>query len=438
MPSSTPESYTPVPEATGQRAGALAPLSHPTFRAIWIANLASNIGSMVQSVGAAWLMTGLTREHQLIALVQASNTLPILLLGVVAGAIADNYDRRLVMIAAQIMMLIASAALAALAWFGGVTPYMLLALTLAVGLGTALNGPAWQASVRLQVPHRQLPQAISLNSIAFNLARTIGPALGGILVAAANPAIAFLLNTLSYTGMIVVLLRWHPPASERTRQSMVSSIMTGLRFCAGSGPIRRVLTRGTALGAAAIANQALMPGIARDLLHSSSLGYGLMLGAFGVGSIVAALFVGEWRRRHGAEWTITLATAFLFAGQIVLSEARSLPLAMLGLFISGGGWVAALTSLNVAMQLRSPEAILGRCMAIYQAVVFGAMALGAWFWGAMADRLGLVGALRVAALWLLLSMALRFIVPMPRREEGRVDPAGAAVLDRSEIADARR
>ncbi|OZA68187.1 MAG: arabinose ABC transporter permease, partial [Sphingomonadales bacterium 39-62-4] len=181
----------PIQQATSAPGSALAPFQYPAFRAIWTANLFSNIGSMIQSVGAAWLMTELTTSHVLVALVQASATIPILLLGVFAGAIADNFDRRRVMLAAQSGMLIVSAVLAGLSFTGNIGPYSLLALTLMVGMGTALNGPAWQASVRLQVGPKDLPQAISLNAISFNLARSVGPALGGILISLWSTSIAF-------------------------------------------------------------------------------------------------------------------------------------------------------------------------------------------------------------------------------------------------------
>lgn len=420
----------PAPEtssATGPLApgGTLAPFGYPAFRAIWIANLGSNIGTMIQAVGAAWLMTELTPQHRLIALVQASNTLPVMLLGLFAGAIADNYDRRRVMIAAQSGMLVISAMLALLAWRGLVGPYLLLAMTLAVGMGTALNGPAWQASVRLQVGPRDLPQAISLNAIAFNLARSVGPALGGLIISIWNPSLAFAANALSYVGMVVVLLRWKPGTIPPTRQPMLRSIGVGIGFCVHSGPIRRVLLRGAAFGFGAIGCQALMPGIARDQLHSSAVGYGVMLGAFGIGSITTALFVGTLRRRHGAEWVITCATTAFLAGQLLLAQAHDIALAIPAMLLAGGGFVATMTSLNVAMQLRSPEAILGRCLSLYQAIVFGAMAIGAYAWGAIADRYGLVAAIRFAAFWLALTLLLRFVIPMPRREEGRVDPAYA-------------
>ena len=437
MPLADPARAAPVPEAapnSGPLApgGALGPFRYPAFRAIWIANLASNVGSMVQAVGAAWLMTELTPQHRLIALVQASNTLPIMLLGLFAGAIADNYDRRRVMIAAQSAMLVVSAVLALLAWRGLVGPYLLLAMTLAVGMGTALNGPAWQASVRAQVGHRDLPQAISLNAIAFNLARSVGPALGGLIISIWNPSLAFAFNAVSYVGMVVVLMRWRPETIRPTPQPMLRSIMVGINFCARSGPIRRVLLRGAAFGFGAIGCQALMPGIARDQLHSSAVGYGVMLGAFGIGSITTALFIGSLRRRHGAEWVVTWATTAFLAGQLLLAQAHGLGLAIAAMLLAGGGFVATMTSLNVAMQLRSPEAILGRCLSLYQAIVFGAMAVGAYGWGAMADRFGLAAAIRLAAAWLALTLLLRFVIPMPRREEGRVDPAFATIATDSE------
>ncbi|MFC4293844.1 MFS transporter [Novosphingobium tardum] len=414
-----------APAASGG-GGALAPFRYPAFRAIWVAMLFSSIGSMIQSVGAAWLMTDLTRSHQLIALVQASATIPILLLGVFAGAIADNYDRRRVMLLAQAGMLAASALLALLSWLGMIGPLSLLALTLAVGLGTALNGPAWQASVRLQVGPADLPQAIALNSISFNLARSVGPALGGLLISLWNISLAFALNAASFIGMIVVLFRWQPPraeAGERAREPMLAAIRRGIRFCAASIPIRRVLLRGLLFGFGAAGSQALMPVVARDQLHGTEISYGLMLGAFGIGSIVTALWVGKARRRWGSEAVVSVATVAFAANTFLLGNASTLPVAMGALFLGGAGWVAAMTSLNVAMQLRSPDAILGRCLSIYQAVTFGGMAVGAYAWGAVADWRGLGFALHATTVWLIATLALRIIAPMPRRDEGRVDPA---------------
>jgi len=376
---------------------------------------------MIQSVGAAWLMTELTTSHVLVALVQASATIPILLLGMFAGAIADNFDRRRVMLAAQTGMLIVSAVLAGLSFTGNIGPYSLLALTLMVGMGTALNGPAWQASVRLQVGPKDLPQAISLNAVSFNLARSVGPALGGILISLWSTSVAFGLNAVSYIGMIAVLAMWRPESLTPVREPMLAAIGRGLRFCAGSSPIRKVLMRGMMIGSGAAGLQALMPSIARDMLGGTELDYGLMLGGFGIGSILTAIGISKVRRRFGSEAVVTGATLIFIAAQVVMASATSIPMAIAASFLGGMGWASAMTSLNVAMQLRSPEDILGRCLSIYQAVTFGGMALGAWAWGTVADIASLPTALHAAAVWLVASLAMHFLAPMPTREEGRLD-----------------
>ncbi|NIJ36123.1 MFS family permease [Sphingopyxis panaciterrae] len=401
----------------------LAPFRFPAFRAIWIANLASNMGSMIQSVGAAWLMTELTSSHLFIAAVQASATVPILLLGVFAGAIADNFDRRAVMLAAQGFMLIASALLTATTWAGALTPMALLTFTLAVGCGTALNSPAWQASVRLQVGHADLPQAIALNTIAFNLARSVGPALGGLLISLTGPTAAFALNAISYVALIIVLLRWHPEITPPTRTPMLSAIMIGIRFCAASSPVRRVLMRGFAFGLGAAGFQALLPSLVRDRLHGTELTFGLCLGAFGIGSIFCALWIGNARRRWGSDRVLGVAAIAFAAAMVPVALTQNLYVVIAAAFVAGGAWVTTFTTLNVAMQIRSPEDILGRCLSIYQAVTFGALALGAYIMGLVADLTSLPTAILISGAWLAIAaIVLRIVAPMPARDEGRVLP----------------
>ena len=413
-----------IPPATA--AGVLAPFAYPAYRAIWSANLASNLGSMIQSVGAAWLMTDLTTSHQLVGMVQASSTVPIMLLGVFAGAIADNYDRRRVMLFAQIGMLIVSALLAVMTWAGLMTPWLLLGFTFSVGIGTALNSPAWQASVRQQVDKAVLPQAIALNSISFNLARCAGPALGGLLISLWNVSLAFAINAVSYLALIVVLLRWKPePLGQpkqlvlsdqvaRKREAMLPSIGIGIRFCAGSQPIRRVLLRGLAMGFGVAGYQALVPAVVRGQLHGNEIEYGVLLGLFGIGSIVAALFISGARRRFGNEAVVTGAILAFVVAQMGLAGAHSMAEAAPATFIAGAGWVTGMTSINVMMQMRSPDDIIGRCLSIYQAVTFGGMAMGAWVWGALADLTSLPTALHAAAMWLLASLVvLRLLAPLP-------------------------
>ena len=406
--------------------GTWAPFRYPAFRAIWIANLASNLGATMQSVGAAWEMTTLTTSHQMIALIQASTTIPIMIFGVFAGAIADNFDRRRVMLLSQIGMLLASIVLTVLTWLGVMTPWLLLVLTLLLGIGTALNSPAWQASVRQQVGFHDLPQAIALNTISFNLARTVGPALGGMLISIWNVAAAFAVNTISRPVLIMVLLRWMPEHAPMERRPMLPAIGLGLRYCAGSQPIRRILMRGLIIGFGVAGYQALLPAVVRQRLHGSEIEFGLMLGLFGIGSILVALMIGPLRRRWGTETVLTLATLGYIAAQLVLASAHSMPAALPATFIAGGAWVAGLTTVNVAMQMRSPDNILGRCLSIYQAITFGGMAVGSWLWGALADWQDLPFALHSASVFLAVTLILmRLYAPMPGRDEGRIQADGS-------------
>ncbi|MPS67516.1 MFS transporter [Novosphingobium aerophilum] len=403
--------------------GTFSPFRYPVFRAIWIANLFSNLGSTLQGVGAAWLMTELTPSHQLVALVQASATVPIMLFGVFAGAIADNFDRRIVMLAAQIGMLVVSAALAIMAYAGWLTPFLLLAFTLSVGTGTALNSPAWQASVRQQVDHDKLPQAIALNSISFNIARSIGPAVGGLLISLWNVSFAFAINAVSYVGLICVLLWWKPEARQINRRPILPAVATGLRFCFGNRPLRRLLIRGFALGFSLAAYQGLLPAVINDSMHGTEIDFGIMLGLFGIGSIVTAPFIGKIRRMLGLEGILALGSAMFVFSFSLVAVAHELIYALPAAFVAGMAWVLILTTLNTAVQLRSPDDILGRCLSIYQAVTFGGMALGAWTWGALADWRDLAFALHAASIFLIVSfVVLRFLAPLPRLGEGVLRP----------------
>lgn len=401
------------------RSGTFSPMRYPVFRAIWIANLFSNIGSTLQGVGAAWLMTELTPSHLLVALVQASATVPIMAFGVFAGAIADNYDRRQIMLAAQVGMLVVSAALAALAYAGWITPGLLLAFTLSVGIGTALNSPAWQASVRQQVAVDELPQAIALNSISFNIARSIGPALGGLLISIWDVSFAFAINAVSYIGLIGVLLWWRPPPRRVVHRPILPAVAVGLRYCASHGPLRRILIRAFALGFGLAGYQALLPAVVNGQFGGDELDYGLMLGLFGAGSISVAPFIGSVRHKLGLEGILALGTAMFVAALSLIALVHVVIYALPAAFMAGMAWVLILTTLNTAVQLRSPDEILGRCLSIYQAVTFGGMSLGAWLFGTLADLRDLPFALHTASAALLVSFAvLRFLAPMPRLGEG--------------------
>lgn len=397
-----------------------APFRWTLFRNIWFANLASALGSMIQMTAAAWLMTELTQSHLLVAMVQASATIPVMALGLFAGVIADNYDRRLVMLTANLGMLALSAVLATLAWAGAITPFWLLFFTMAIGAGFALNGPAWGASVRQLVPREDLPQAISLNTIAFNLARTLGPALGGVVLSAWGPSIAFTINAVSYLALVFILLRWKPEQASRTaRHRLGPAISAGIRFAVTSSPVRRVLLRALFFGFGIIAFQALLPLVAKEELGGSEIGFGLMFGAFGVGSVITAVWIAGARRRFGPEAIVSFAGAIAALATVVLALAPNIPVAMLAGFMAGCGHVSAMTSLNVSIQMRSPDELLGRSLSIFQAMIFGGMALGSGAWGTLSDFVGTPGALLGSAVWLLATLVLmRLFAPMPKIGEG--------------------
>lgn len=417
----------PAPLTLGQRLTApgavLAPLTYPAYRRVWAGMVCSQYGALIQAVGAAWLMTELSHSHTMVAVVQASVSLPILLLGVVSGAIADNFDRRHVMLASSVGGFVFAAALAIMAGLGLVRPWTLLAFTLAIGIGTALNAPSWQASVRAQVGHRELPQAVALNAIGFNLARSMGPALGGLLISVAPIPAAFAVNALSYLPIIAVLLAWKPDTPPPLRRPILPSIAAGVGFCFRSRPLRRVLLRGWCAGIGLAAFNALLPALVRDHMHGSEVDFGLVLGAVGVGSVIAALWIGRVRRKLGTEATSIAAMLALGLGTVVMGHVTTLAPMMLTACMLGASWVSLMTTLNVAMQLRSPEEYLGRCLSIYQSLSFGAMALGAWLWGRISDLASLNAAMNAAAAFLIVAaVLLRLYAPMPRPHEGRVHP----------------
>ncbi len=388
------------------------------FRDVWGANLISNFGGLIQSVGAAWMMTSLTGSPALVSLVQASITLPIMLFSLAAGAIADNYDKRTVMLTAQVFMATVSTALAITAVLGLIAPWSLLVFTFLIGCGAALNNPAWQSSVRDMVPRSDLPQAVALNSVGMNIARSVGPALGGMIVAAAGAAAAFAANAVSYLALIVVLLRWRPERQERLLppEPLGAAMGAGLRFVAMSPAIRSVVLRALVFGLAGSAVQALMPLIARDFLGGGPVTFGLLLGAFGIGAVGGGLFSSNVRQTLGTEGLVRWSFLGFAICAAITAVSTQTPVTMLALALGGACWVLALSSFNVAVQVSSPRWVVGRTLALYQAGAFGGMALGSWGWGLLAEEVGLTRALVASALVHLLALAagLRWRLPSDR------------------------
>src|SRR5882757_5094269 len=294
-----------------------APLRHAVFRRIWLASLLSNLGLLVQGVGAAWAMTQMTSSADKVALVQTALMLPVMLISMPAGAIADMYDRRIVALVSLSIALCGATALAALAWLGLVTPPLLLAFCFVVGSGMALFGPAWQSSVSEQVPSETLPTAVALNGISFNIARSFGPAIGGIVVATAGAVAAFAANAVLYIPLFVVMFLWRRTTapSRLPREQLNRAIVSGVRYIRHSPPIRIVLARTLITGIAGGSVSALMPLVARDLLHGGAQTYGIMLGAFGMGAVIGALNISEVRKRLTGEAAVR-ACALSMAGAI--------------------------------------------------------------------------------------------------------------------------
>jgi len=397
-----------------------SPFRLPLFRAIWVASLCSNFGGLIQSVGASWMMTGLGASPQMIALVQASTSLPIMLFSLWAGAVADNLDRRRVLLAAQSFMMLVSAMLALGTWLGLVTPWLLLGFTFLIGCGTAINGPAWQASVGDMVPRTLLSSAVAYNSMGFNIARSLGPALGGAIVAAAGAAAAFCVNAVSYLALIVVLKRWRPdlPPRKLPRERLGVAMAAGVRYVRLSPHIRVVLARAALFGVAASALQALMPLVARDLIGGGPLVYGLLLGAFGLGAVGGALLGRQLRERLSSEGIVRAASIGLASGAAVTAIGW-LPLALIGLAAAGAGWVLALSTLNVSVQMASPRWVVARAIALYQMAAFGGMAGGSWLFGSIAGVNGVRAALLVATAVQIFGVLIGFLLKLP--EIGQLD-----------------
>lgn len=393
--------------------------SIPIFRAIWLASMSSNFGGLVQAVGASWLMTTLTESPQFVALVQASTALPIMFFSLFAGAIADNLDRRLVMITAQFFMLVISALLAAFAWFELLNPWLLISFTFLIGCGTALNNPAWQASVGDMVPRNLLPDAVALNSMGFNIARSVGPALGGLIVAAGGAAAAFATNAVSYCALLGVLLRWRPDnkPSDLPKERILIAMSAGIRYVAMSPEIRVVMARSCLFGMAAAALPALLPVVARVLIGGGPLVFGILFGSFGVGAVVGALS-SRWLRAHiSTEWIVRLGSTCVLIGAAVTGTSNLMAVTIPALMIAGAGWVLSLSTFNVAVQMNSPRWVVARALSLYQMSTFGGMAFGSWFFGYVASHQSITVALLSAAALMALSILLGIVLPVLQVED---------------------
>lgn len=365
-----------------------APLRYPVFRALFIAQLASNIGTLMQSVGSAWLMGDLGASPFLIALVPTASMLPVLLVGVPAGALADIFDRRRLLINGQLWMLACAAALAVMAFLDVVTPASLLALTFGLGTGAALTFPAFQAIQPDLVPPREFRQAFALGSLTFNVGRAIGPAIGGLVVAIAGPGWVFLLNAVSFLAIVGVLVWWKRPVTEvdSPAETFSGAMRAGLRYAVHAPALRVVLNRTAAFTLPAAALQALLPIVARDRLGLTSGGYGVLLGCFGLGAAGGAVVRPRLDERFHHDQLVFGSSVVLAAALVVEGVSRTPWAIGLAMLAGGLAWATALTSTGVAAFAALPEWVRARGMGLYMLVLAGGIALGSAAWGALAEN----------------------------------------------------
>jgi MFS family permease len=371
--------------------GLAAPLRWPTFRALWIASLASYIGTWIHEVGAAWLMTSLTSSPALIALVPAAAALPFVLLALPAGALADVVDRRRLLLATQGLMLVTSAALGIATFAGVVSEPVLLAVTCALGAGAALNGPAWQAIVPELVERGEVPAALALNGLGINAARAAGPALGGFIVGWLGPGAAFLCNAVSFAGVIAVLLGWRRETRPATlpAESIAGAIRSGVRYARHAPGLRAVLARALAFTFSASALWALLPTLVRHRLGAGPQDYGFLLASIGGGAVAGAAAYPALRRRLGAGGQVATASLLLAAVLPAVGVTRD-PAGLAALMVLAGvAWLIALTALHAAAQSALAPWVRGRGLSVHLLVIFGGLSAGSAFWGLVAQIAGL-------------------------------------------------
>jgi MFS family permease len=394
--SSVPAS--PAPASAG--GSAWAPFRHRLFAAMWGAQFVSNVGSWMQTVAAQWLMLTLTGSAAYVALVQTAAGLPVVLFAVLAGTIGDLVDRRKFLLVTQALMLVAAAALGALALAGLVTPWVLLALLFAVGTGQALTSPTWQTLQPELVSPAERPQAISLGSVNQNLARAVGPAIGGVLLAATSSGTVFLVNAATFAAVLGVLGAWHSAArapDALPREHVGEAIRAGGRYVAASPALRVILARAALFIFFASAVWALLPLTAQSALHLGSGGYGLLLGAVGVGAVAGAVLLPRLRARLSPNAMLTAGSLGMAVVTFALAVAHVTVVAALALVLGGACWILALSTLNSVYQLSLPQWIKARGMSFYLVVFQGGNAIGSAVMGIAAVHAGLTPTLVVAA-----------------------------------------
>lgn len=389
---------------THDRISMWAPFASPVYRALWIAQFVSNLGTWMQTVGAQWMLVSDPGAAVLVPLVQTATTLPVMLLALPAGMVADLMDRRRLLIATQSAMAAAVSLLAVLTGVGLTTPTVLLMLLFIIGCGQALTSPAWQAIQPELVPREQIPAAAALTSMSMNGARAIGPALAGVLVAVSGPTLVFALNAVSFIGIVIVLVMWRRPVAESTfpAERPFAALSAGGRFIRSSPIIRRILLRTVLFVLPGSALWGLLPVVASHQLGLSASGYGLLLGALGVGAVLGALTLSVVRAVFGQNMILIIAALGFAAATTVSALVPHLGAVLAALVVGGMAWLLALSTLNASMQLGLPAWVRARGLSVYLLVFMGGQAIGSLVWGLVAGATSTVTALVIGAAMLVL------------------------------------
>ncbi len=376
-----------------------APFRVRLFTMIWIAATASNIGTWIQTIGEKWQMAELTKSPLLISLIETGTTLPMLALALAAGAFADIVDRRKLLITAQGYMMVVAGTLAGLTFFHHISPALLLVMSLLLGIGAAINAPAWSAIIPELLPRTQIPAGVTLNSVSYNVSRAVGPALGGLVVGLLGPGWAFTLNAVSFMGTVLVLGRWERkmPPTDLPAERFTAAMKVGLRYVRHSRPLQVILLRAFGFVWFAGIIFSLTPVLAIHYLNLSSTGFGLLMGCIGVGAVSSTFFFAPLRARFStnqllAGFTMLFAVALLAVG----IWPRPIPVGV-SLFICGMGWNSTLSTINTGIQLSVPSWVRARAFGAYITTWGGAMAVGAAFWGLVAQHVGMVWTFTLAA-----------------------------------------
>ena len=412
---------------------AFAPLAERNFRRIWSASLLSNLGQLVLGVAAAWGMTRLTNSPQMIALVQTALMLPLMLIAVPAGAIADMFDRRKIAMIGLLFSSLAAAVLTLLSAMGLTTPWVLLAFCSLIGTGVALYSPSWQASIPEQVSQEHLPAAVALGSVSYNIARSFGPALGGLLVVGLGATAVFGVTAVFYLPLCLAFFLWErrhvPPRLPPER--LDRAIISGVRYAVHATPVRAVMIRIAIYGVAVASGSALTPLIARDILHGDASTYGLLLGAGGVGAVVGALFVSGVRERLSTDAALAFCMWATAAATLTVAFSRLLPLTCAALLVSGAANMILISLLNVTIQLSVPRWVAARALAWFGSSLTGGIAFGAWLWGDVAGVIGVTRAFAASGVMIALLPVLGLVFPL--RDGGRAKLSSVVLAPDPEV-----